>query len=153
MTSTPQVQPDLINELRRHVRSFADQHQQLNASRSSLQEERDSLALQLKEAKAELDACKESLNNVFPYAAYREKRPDLSTFNDQQLVEHFIRHGISEGVNLKATDLESWLTRLQKERQDQEERLNQINLELRQAARALSELSKLVIRGANKAAD
>ena len=104
MTSTPQVQPDLINDLRRHVRSFADQHQQLNASRSSLQEERDSLALQLKEAKAELDACKETLNHVFPYAAYREKQPDLAEFNDLELVEHFSKCGIHEGTNLKHDD-------------------------------------------------
>ena len=106
MTSTPQVQPELINELRRHVSYFADQHQQLNSSRSALQEERDSLALQLKEAKAELDACKESLSHVFPYAAYREKRPDLAAYDDQQLAVHFTNHGIREGINLQYGSLQ-----------------------------------------------
>ncbi len=104
MTSTQHVQPELINDLRRHVLSFADQHQQLNASRSALQEERDSLALQLKETKAELDACKESLSHVFPYAAYREKRKDLARFNDQELLEHFSKYGIHEGTNLNYDD-------------------------------------------------
>jgi SAM-dependent methyltransferase len=54
---------------------------------------------------AELNALKASLSHVFPYAAYREKRPDLSTFNDQQLVEHFTTFGIREGVDIQHINL------------------------------------------------
>ncbi|MCP9889363.1 glycosyltransferase [Cyanobium sp. ATX 6A2] len=42
----------------------------------------------------------EALHQCFPHALYRKKRPDLEGFNDQRLVEHFIDHGIHEGVDL-----------------------------------------------------
>jgi hypothetical protein len=37
---------------------------------------------------------------VFPYGAYKAKRLDLSQHNDSQLLEHFVRAGLNEGVDL-----------------------------------------------------
>ena len=44
---------------------------------------------------------------VFPYAAYREKRPDLNHLDDSDLISHYILHGIHEDVNLQFSELQN----------------------------------------------
>ncbi len=53
-----------------------------------------------------------ALSHVFPYSAYREKRPDLSHLNDQGLIHHFVSNGIHENVDLRFSVIEGELQRL-----------------------------------------
>jgi len=57
----------------------------------------------------------EALHHTFPHAAYREMRPDLAEFDDHSLVEHFVAHGIHEGVDLKGERILSESQRLRTE--------------------------------------
>jgi hypothetical protein len=79
----------------------------------------------LQELTAEASKTKEALKHVFPYKAYKEKRPDLAGFANDQLVDHFIDAGIFEGVNLQFSALEnglqSQLQQLQAEREAERE--------------------------------
>jgi GT2 family glycosyltransferase/glycosyltransferase involved in cell wall biosynthesis len=47
----------------------------------------------------------EALHLIFPYAAYRKKRPDLADFNDSDLISHYIEYGIREGIDLNLSTL------------------------------------------------
>jgi len=68
-----------IDELRARINCLADQRRHFSTVRDAL------------------EAC---LSHVFPYSIYRENRPDLAAFDDKQLVEHFVTHGINEGTDL-----------------------------------------------------
>lgn len=48
----------------------------------------------------QLQQAQEAFDLIFPYAAYREKRPDLAHLSDPELVAHFMAHGRHEGVHL-----------------------------------------------------
>lgn len=43
-----------------------------------------------------------ALQTIFPYGAYKAKRPDLQEFTHDALLEHYLRHGIHEGTRLEA---------------------------------------------------
>lgn len=55
----------------------------------------------------ELNNHKKALLHLFPYEVYRSQRPDLNTFEDKQLAEHFAIYGMKEGVELSCNDI--WL--------------------------------------------
>jgi GT2 family glycosyltransferase/glycosyltransferase involved in cell wall biosynthesis len=82
------------------------------------QAEIDDLSRQLlaitQEKQKELEASKESytqafkvMSLIFPYAAYRKKRPELNQLSDPDLLAHYIDHGMLEGVNLDFSSLKS----------------------------------------------
>lgn len=48
---------------------------------------------------------RQALALLFPYAAYRTKRPDLAHFSDPELLNHYISYGIHEGVDLEFSHL------------------------------------------------
>lgn len=67
-----------------------------------------------------------ALIHVFPYSSYRDKRPDLVKFKDQELVNHFVSCGIREGVDLQFISVHRELQRLTDEKQrllDEKQRL------------------------------
>ncbi|MEB3259482.1 MAG: glycosyltransferase [Cyanobacteriota bacterium] len=72
--------------------------QELLASRQILQTELD----QNRESSGKL---LEAIISIFPYSAYRAKRPDLFNLTDRELVTHFVNHGREEGTNLNHEDL------------------------------------------------
>jgi len=53
-----------------------------------------------------------ALSHVFPYSAYRNKRPDLSDLEDQGLIRHFVNNGINENVDLRFSIVEGELRQL-----------------------------------------
>jgi small-conductance mechanosensitive channel len=115
------------NSIAQERDQLASQHQQLSAQRDVLQAERDSLTTQLQVLTSQRDPLQQehdrfkgerndlmtALHHVFPYANYRDKRPDLVSFNDHDLVDHFVTHGIHEGVNLACSTGERELKQLQ----------------------------------------
>jgi GT2 family glycosyltransferase len=42
----------------------------------------------------------QTIASIFPYTAYREKRPDLRHLSDHDLILHFLAHGREEGTQL-----------------------------------------------------
>jgi hypothetical protein len=87
-----------------------------------------------------------ALQHVFPYSAYREKRPDLMHFNDQDLVEHFINAGIHEGVNLQFSAVEGELQQLRAHQAAESARIELLNEKTRHTALQLDLLKDLFAR-------
>lgn len=89
----------------------------LVAERDALRAERDALLAQLDQPvedqeRAARDVLTAALRQIFPYSIYRDLRPDLNSLNDQDLVDHFVNHGIREGVNLTPNAIEAELQQL-----------------------------------------
>lgn len=87
-----------------------------------------------------------ALQHVFPYTSYKEKRPDLVHFNDQDLVEHFIIAGIHEGVNLQFSAVESELQQLRAHKAAENARVELLNQKTRHTAQQLDLLKDLFAR-------
>lgn len=110
-------------------------------------ENRSSLyAEELQDLKCKQNILLKALHHVFPYGAYRKVRPDLSAFTEPQLVEHFVTHGINEGINLKSINLESELQKLIDERTAEAARLELLNEKSRHTAQQLELLKDLLAR-------
>jgi len=88
----------------------------------------------------------QALRHVFPYATYRRLRPDLAAFTDPQIVDHFVNHGINEGVTLQFSVVEDELNRLEAERSAEIERLELLNKKSRHTAQQLDLLKDLLAR-------
>ena len=125
MTTTPVSQQTLIEDLRKSVGSLADQ---------------------FKDTATERDAIKDALAHVFPYATYREKRPDLDSFNDKQLIDHFVAHGISDGVNLKASLLSDELEGLRAQKAEDDARISLLKEKTRHTTEQLDLLKEIFSR-------
>jgi hypothetical protein len=87
-----------------------------------------------------------AINHVFPYTAYKEKRPDLADFSDEKLVEHFIASGIHEDVNLQFSAVDSELRNLRSHVSEQATRLEMLTEKSRLFAQQLDLLKELVSR-------
>jgi cell division protein FtsB len=87
-----------------------------------LRSEVDQLNQQLAEAQqrgSRLERTQEALHHVFPYQAYRERRPDLGEFSNDALVDHFINNGIQEGTDLRFDAIAAELRQLRDARQQE----------------------------------
>ena len=62
---------------------------------------------QLEESNNRFAQALNGLKAIFPYSAYREKRPDLDHISDPDLISHFLADGIHEGVDLQFSSLQS----------------------------------------------
>lgn len=87
-----------------------------------------------------------ALNHVFPYTAYREKRPDMVTYKDQDLVRHFVVHGIREGVDLTFSGVQNELQQLRAQRTHDAGRLELLESKTRQTAQHLELLKEMFAR-------
>jgi hypothetical protein len=67
---------------------------------------------EINQQSARQDSLLAALRHVFPYTNYRLLRPDLGSFNDEELVDHFVAYGINEGVNLQFSAVECELQQL-----------------------------------------
>jgi len=133
--------------------SLAIQLQELNTKNEGLQQERDrlqaereTLSAQHHELSVAQDARLAALREVFPYATYREQRPDLSSWSDEELVDHFVAYGIHEGVNLKFSGVESELQRLRASLAADAARAELLNEKTRHTSEQLDLLKDLVAR-------
>lgn len=88
----------------------------------------------------------QALRHVFPYATYRKLRPDLSEFTEPQIVDHFVTHGIHEGINLQFSNMEAQLQMLEAERLSDTARLELLNEKSRNTAQQLELLKDLLTR-------
>jgi hypothetical protein len=82
----------------------------------------DRLNQQLAEAKlrgSRLESTLEALHHVFPYQTYRERRPDLAAFTNDELVDHFLNTGIQEGTDLRFDAIAAELSQLGDARQQE----------------------------------
>lgn len=102
----PQV--EILEDLRKNLGIFLDQHQRSSTSCKDLLDEKNSLSLDLAAVSAELDAVAAernafltALSHIFPYDSYRDQRPDLVLMSNIDLVNHFVNHGIHEGVDIQ----------------------------------------------------
>lgn len=87
-----------------------------------------------------------ALRHVFPYTAYREKRPDMATYKDEDLLNHFVVHGIREGVDLQFSGVQSELQQLRAGRADDASRLELLASKSRQTAQHLELLKEMFTR-------
>jgi hypothetical protein len=85
-------------------------------------------------------------HHVFPYTNYRLLRPDLSSFTNEDLVEHFAAYGINEGVNLQFSDVENELQQLRAHQAEQTARLEILNEKTRHTSQQLDLLKDLLAR-------
>ena len=129
MTTIPVSQPTLIGDLRKSISSLGDQ---------------------FKDTATERDAIKVALAHVFPYAIYREKRPDLDSFSDKELIDHFVAHGINEGVNLKASLLSDELEELRAQKAEDAARISLLKEKTRHTTEQLDLLKDLFSRANTK---
>lgn len=117
--------------------TLQEQLELLVADCDGLRAERDNLAIQLQQLQdqqeslhqqceraveeresAAREALFAALSHVFPYSAYRGQRPDLASLNDQDLMDHFVAHGIHEGAALAFSTLEVELQQLRSSLED-----------------------------------
>ena len=98
------AQRDSIQQERDGLQSERDQlaaqYQELTGSRDALQAERETLLEQQEALGLVRDGLMAALRHVFPYASYRDQRSDLASINDNDLVDHFVNHGIHEGIDI-----------------------------------------------------
>ncbi len=87
-----------------------------------------------------------ALRHVFPYPAYRDKRPDMASAKDHDIVNHFVAHGIKEGVNLQFSPLYEELKQLRADRAGEAGRLHLLETKTRQTAQHLELLKDLFAR-------
>ena len=87
-----------------------------------------------------------ALQHVFPYSAYREKRPDLAQYKDSGLVNHFVAHGISEDVDLHFDSVLNEVQSLREERAEEAAKLELLENKTRQTAQQLELLKDLFAR-------
>lgn len=87
-----------------------------------------------------------ALRHVFPYSTYRQLRPDIAAFSEQALVDHFVDHGIHEGINLQFSCVESELQQLRAEQDAQSKRSELLNEKTRHTAQQLDLLKDLFAR-------
>lgn len=122
------------------IDALREQHQealQLHAKR-----EEDLLAGHAKREQELLAA----LQHIFPYSAYKSKRPDLVRFKDPDLVNHFVNHGIHEGVDLHFVSMENELHELQAKRAEETSKLELLEIKTRQTAMHLDLLKEMFAR-------
>lgn len=62
---------------------------------------------ELEESECRYTQTLNALSLIFPYEAYRNKRPELEHLGDRDLIAHYIAHGMSEGVELDFSTLQS----------------------------------------------
>jgi hypothetical protein len=115
--------------------------QRIDIERLQLQREHDIQEWAIRESKILA-----ALQHVFPYAAYREKRPDLYGFSDPQLLEHFLNTGIYEGVELYFSTVHSELQQLKSDRSTQAARASLLNEKSSHTAQQLEILKDLFSR-------
>ncbi|TVS07683.1 MAG: hypothetical protein EA413_00490 [Cyanobium sp. PLM2.Bin73] len=92
------------------------------------------------------DELQAALSHVFPFATYRQQRPDIAGFNDRDLVDHFVGFGIHEGVNLQFSAVESELQQLRTDRAAENARIELLNEKTRHTAQQLDLLKDLIGR-------
>lgn len=81
-----------LESLRRQVSTIISQHQR-----------------ELAKSNRNYSEVLKALSLTFPYAAYREKRPDLNQLSDPELLSHYRAHGMLEKVDLRFSALqEEW---------------------------------------------
>jgi len=87
-----------------------------------------------------------ALRHVFPYSTYRQLRPDIAAFSDPNLVDHFVEHGIHEGVNLQFSAVEGELQQLRAHQATDSARIELLNEKTRHTAQQLDLLKDLFAR-------
>lgn len=87
-----------------------------------------------------------ALSHVFPYSSYRDKRPDLVKFKDQELVNHFVLCGIKEGVDLQFISVHRELQRILEEKDKEAAKFELLDNKMRQTAQQLEVLKELFAR-------
>jgi len=136
-TTSLQELKRLVHQLKFHRNILSQNQQRLIEELDGLQAERNTLAAELQQLQkqqegiqqqcehaveetdgAALDALLAALRYVFPYSAYRQQRPDLASYSDQDLVDHFVAYGIHEGVPISFGFLEAELQQLRSSLQD-----------------------------------
>lgn len=130
---------DLIEDLRKSLGSFLDHHQGSSLDLADVSAERDVLV-------AERDAFFMALSHVFPFDLYREKRQDLVSFNQEDLVRHFAFNGIHEGVDLRPASIENELQQLRDRVDDDAARSDLIKINTQRTAEQLELLKDLLVR-------
>ena len=118
----------------------------LNAERIELKAERDKLQEENNRLATDKQQLRAALEHVFPYETYKEKRADLSQHDDSQLIDHFARGGINEGVDLCHAPMRQRLEDCQKENRKLHKESALIQQELSKAQIHMELLKELVGR-------
>jgi len=92
------------------------------------------------------DRLQAALRHVFPYSTYRDKRPELDAFNDQDLVEHFVNNGIDKDMNLQFSEVASELQQLRVDQAANAARFELLRKKTRDTAQQLDLLKDLLAR-------
>lgn len=87
-----------------------------------------------------------ALHHVFPYPTYRIKRPDLASFQNQELVNHFAFYGIREGVDLQFESAYKEMQELRAQQAECAAKLQLLENKARQTAQQLELLKELFTR-------
>ena len=129
MSTEPAPTASLLDQLRSLIQVLSEQAVQ---ERDRLSGERDQLV--------------NAFLHVFPYAIYREQRPDLASKSDQQIAEHFSHHGIREGVSLEGAVIADKLRSLQEENQALQAKQDDLEALIADYASRLSVLQDLFVK-------
>jgi hypothetical protein len=139
----PDLHDPLIWTLDPLAARLSQQQAELEALRLQQKQEQDSQAAREQQLLS-------ALRHVFPYTTYRQQRPDIAPFSDEDLVDHFVVHGIHEGINLQFSTLESTLQsqlqQLRAEREAETARVELLQEKSRHTAQQLDLLKDLFAR-------
>lgn len=154
----------LCNHLRQHslLEEMSNNNGSLSEALEQLLSERQKLAENCRESNAECEKLKRDLQkftkkyrdtfqaliHIFPKEIYLAKRPDLDFLTDiNKLLEHFINHGIHEGVNLDyATLHDEMVTQATEANNTLQAKLNELEVLVGDSSKRLSFIHDLFVR-------
>lgn len=99
-TNSTESPVQLLRDIRARLLQQQAKYRVIECERDSCKADVESLRAEYERLRATCERVQAALLHVFPYSAYRERRPDLASLNDLQLIEHFTVYGIDEGVDL-----------------------------------------------------
>lgn len=128
-----------LEALREQLSQSSRELEVMRAESEEKAQQQAALALKLERVNA-------ALSHLFPYDLYRQKRPDLQTYTDAALMEHFVAHGLQEGSHLVFAEIQTAADTLKQERDRLQAELVATGAQAEQAAQQLAVLKDLVAR-------
>ncbi len=142
MSTEPTPTASLLDQLRSRIQELSEQAVQ---ERDELRGERDQLLDEKKRLTMEKQQLRSALDHVFPYETLKEKRTDLSEFDNNKLIDHFIRHGINEKTDLRHEPMKRQLEDCQKDNRKLQKESALIRQELSKAQIHMELLKELIM--------
>jgi hypothetical protein len=102
---TSETHMELLRVLKARLLQQQAEYSSIESERDKCKAEMEKLLEEHETLKAAYERDRAALDHLFPYSAYRSRRPDLASLDDLQLIDHFVAYGIHEDVDLSYSSL------------------------------------------------